>query len=195
MGQDGAGKDQDKRPPRLTMDQHYFRLREQIESFFYLEADLLDERRFQEWLDCLHEDLHYFMPMRRNVKFGQHEERENTRPGTDIGWFDEDKWTVTKRVEQILTGVHYAEEPLSRVSHLITNVRVIGATPSVREARQVRTSCRFLVYQNRVEYETYQFVGRRYDTLVRSADSWQVLEREVILDQNILLAKNLSTFF
>ena len=98
MGQDGAGKDQDKRPQRLTMDQHYFRLREQVESFFYLEADLLDERRFQECLDCLHEDLHYFMPMRRNVKFGQHDERENTRPGTDIGWFDEDKWTVTKRV-------------------------------------------------------------------------------------------------
>ena len=34
-------------------------------------------------------------------------ERENTRQGSGISWFDEDKWTLTKRVDQILTGVHY----------------------------------------------------------------------------------------
>jgi 3-phenylpropionate/cinnamic acid dioxygenase small subunit len=180
---------------QLLKDQHYYRLREELETFFYEEADLLDERQFGAWLDCLHEDVHYFMPIRRNVKFGEHAAHENSRAGIDIGWFDEDKWTLTKRVEQILTGVHYAEEPLSRVSHLITNVRLRSATPSARDAQEVQTSCRFLVYQNRVEYETYTFVGRRYDTLLRSGDTWKVRKREIILDQNVLLAKNLSTFF
>src|ERR1700760_3096897 len=89
-----------------TLD--YYRLREEIEEFLYEEAALLDERRYVEWLDLLTEDLTYFMPLRRNVKFGQHAAHENTREGKDISWFDEDKWTLGKRVEQIMTGIHWA---------------------------------------------------------------------------------------
>jgi 3-phenylpropionate/cinnamic acid dioxygenase small subunit len=107
----------------MEHDLAYFRLREEIEDFLYEEADLLDQRRFGEWLDRLTDDLHYFMPMRRNVAFGTHAEHENTRAGQDISWFDEDKWTLSKRVEQIMTGIHWAEEPLSRVCHFVTNIR------------------------------------------------------------------------
>jgi 3-phenylpropionate/cinnamic acid dioxygenase small subunit len=65
-------------------DLAYFRLKEEIEDFLYAEADLLDQHRFGDWLDCLADDLHYFMPMRRNVQFGTHDEHENTRAGQDI---------------------------------------------------------------------------------------------------------------
>ena len=167
----------------------------ELAEFLYLEADLLDERRFAEWLDLLAEDLIYFMPIRHNVKFGQHAERENTRQGEGISWFDEDKWTLGKRVEQILTGVHYAEEPLSRTAHLVTNIRVISATPSCAAAETAEVSSRFLIQQNRVEYETTQFVGRRRDILRREAAGWRIARREIILEQNVLLAKNLSVFF
>jgi 3-phenylpropionate/cinnamic acid dioxygenase small subunit len=173
----------------------WYQLREEIEDFLYLEADLLDQRRFNEWLDLLAEDLVYFMPMRRNVKFGQHAARENTRQGEGISWFDEDKWTLGKRVEQILTGVHYAEEPLSRVTHMVSNVRLLDVRPSLDEAQQVTAGSRFLVYQNRVEYETFTFVGRRTDELRRAGTSWQIARREIILEQNVLQAKNLSIFF
>ena len=135
------------------------------------------------------------MPIRRNVKFGQHADRENTRQGEGISWFDEDKWTLGKRVEQILTGVHFAEEPLSRVCHLVSNVRIVGVEPSATSPATVTVGSRFLVWQNRVEYETYTFVGRRTDVLRRVGSSWKLKRREIILDQNILLAKNLSTFF
>lgn len=172
----------------------YYRLKADIEDFLYAEADLLDERHYREWLDLLAEDIVYFMPMRRNVKFGQHAERENTKCGVGISWFDEDKWTLTKRVEQILTGVHYAEEPLSRVTHMVTNVQIRNAYPSVEDASEVEVRSRFLVYQNRVEYETYTFVGRRIDTL-RMTDGWKIARREIILDQNVLQAKNLTAFF
>lgn len=173
----------------------WFELRQEIEDFLYHEADLLDQRRFKEWLDLLAEDLVYFMPIRRNVKFGQHAEHENTRQGEGISWFDEDKWTLTKRVEQILTGVHYAEEPLSRVTHMVSNVRLLALSPSVEDARDVTVGCRFLVYQNRVEYESTTFIGRRTDQLRRVGESWQIARRELILEQNVLLAKNLSVFF
>ncbi len=178
----------------------WLELKQDIEDFLYHEADLLDQRRFKEWLELLAEDLVYFMPIRRNVKFGQHAERENTRQGEGISWFDEDKWTLTKRVEQILTGVHYAEEPLSRVTHMVSNVRLLEVSPSAEDARDVTVGCRFLVHQNRVEYETTTFIGRRTDKLRRSGcaasgASWQIVRRELILEQNVLLAKNLSVFF
>jgi len=170
-------------------------LQQEIADFLYDEADLLDQRRFKDWLELLADDLVYFMPIRRNVKFGQHAAQENTRQGEGISWFDEDKWTLTKRVEQILTGVHYAEEPLSRVTHMVSNVRLLDVAPSAEHAQDVTVGCRFLVYQNRVEYETTMFVGRRTDTLRRMGGSWQIARRELLLEQNVLLAKNLSVFF
>jgi len=173
----------------------YYRLKADIEDFYYREADLLDERRFREWLDLLAEDISYFMPIRRNVKFGQHASRENTRQGEGISWFDEDKWTLTKRVDQILTGVHYAEEPLSRITHMVSNVQIKAVRPTVDGARELDAVSRILVYQNRVEYETHTFVGRRHDTLRLTDAGWKVARREILLEQSILLAKNLTTFF
>ena len=173
----------------------WYELKQEVEEFLYHEADLLDQRRFREWLDLLADDLVYFMPIRRNVKFGQHADRENTRQGEGISWFDEDKWTLGKRIEQILTGVHYAEEPLSRVTHMVSNVRLLDVQPSAEAPQEVTVGCRFLVYQNRVEYETYTFVGRRTDVLRRAGDGWQIARRELILEQNVLLAKNLSILF
>ena len=90
-------------------------LKEEIEQFLYREAELLDERRYEEWLALFTEDAQYFMPMRRNVPHDE-PEREFTRAGTDVNWFDEGKDTLTRRVKQILTGIHWAEEPPSRVN-------------------------------------------------------------------------------
>ena len=181
--------------PNLPRNEAYYRLKADMEDFLYAEADLLDERQFREWLNLLADDVTYFMPIRRNVKFGQHAQRENTVQGSGISWFDEDKWTLTKRVDQILTGVHYAEEPLSRVCHMVSNVQLLDAQPSLEAPRELKARSRFLVYQNRVEYETYTFVGKRTDLIRKTSDGWKIARREILLDQNVLLAKNLSTFF
>lgn len=173
----------------------YYRLKADIEDFYFREADLLDDRRFRDWLDILADDVSYFMPIRHNVKFGQHAARENTKIGEGISWFDEDKWTLTKRVEQILTGVHYAEEPLSRICHMVSNVQIRGVRPDLEQPREIDVTGRFLIYQNRVEYETYTFVGRRNDMLRMTDSGWKVARREILLEQNILLAKNLTMFF
>ena len=181
--------------PALPRNDAYYRLKADMEDFLYAEADLLDNRQFRDWLNLLADDIVYFMPIRRNVKFGQHAQRENTVQGSGISWFDEDKWTLTKRVDQILTGVHYAEEPLSRVSHMVSNVQIQRVMPALAEPKEVEVRCRFLVYQNRIEYETYTFVGKRTDLIRWTTDGWKIARREILLDQNVLLAKNLSTFF
>lgn len=169
-------------------------LKNEIEEFLYHEAELLDERRFAEWLELLADDLRYWMPMRRNVKFGELE-REYTREGEDINWFDEGKPTLERRVNQILTGVHWAEEPLSRICHIVSNVQLLAAAPSAQEAAEVAVKCRFYVYRNRVETETDHLIGKREDLLRRESGGWKIAQRKIILDQNVLLAKNLTFFF
>jgi 3-phenylpropionate/cinnamic acid dioxygenase small subunit len=169
-------------------------LKQEIEEFLYREADLLDERRYEEWLALVADDVRYWMPMRRNVKFGE-EAREFTRAGQDINWFDEGKETLTRRVKQILTGMHWAEEPVSRISHMISNVRLLEINPSAAEPHEVTVGCRFLIYRNRVETETDILVGKREDLLRRVDGQWQIARRKIVLDQNVLLTKNLTFFF
>jgi 3-phenylpropionate/cinnamic acid dioxygenase small subunit len=169
-------------------------LREEIEEFLYREADLLDERRYEEWLALIADDVRYWMPMRRNVKVGE-AEREFTRADHDINWFDEGKETLTRRVKQILTGMHWAEEPVSRISHMVSNVRLTEVNPSLAEPAEVATRCRFLIYRNRVETETDILVGKREDLLRRTSGQWQIARRKIVLDQNVLLTKNLTFFF
>jgi 3-phenylpropionate/cinnamic acid dioxygenase small subunit len=168
-------------------------LSQEITDFLYREAELLDERRYQEWLGLLADDIRYWMPMRRNVKFGE-EEREFTRADSDINWFDEGKDTLGRRIKQIETGIHWAEEPRSRLSHLVTNVQLQGAEPSFAVPREVSVTCRFLIYRNRVETETDILVGRREDLLRRNGAGWLLARRKIILDQNVLLTKNLTFF-
>lgn len=167
-------------------------LEREVERFFYAEATLLDERRFEEWLGLMAEDVHYFMPIAGNVRHDDPHER--TRPHRDAAWFDEGKETLTQRVRQLATGLHWAEEPRSRVSHLVTNVELV-AVRGAPGAEEVDTRCRFLVWRNRREDESDLFVGKRLDCLARSGAGWKVRRREIRLDQSVLLAKNLTTFF
>lgn len=49
----------------LTIEDHLLRL--EVEDFLWHEADILDDFRYEEWLDLLTDDVSYWMPIRRNV--------------------------------------------------------------------------------------------------------------------------------
>ena len=87
----------------------YLDLMREVEDFFYLEADLLDEREYDQWLDLLTEDIVYWMPMRKNVSYANRD--KDTTEEDDLAWIHDDKETLRKRVKQIQTGVHWADEP------------------------------------------------------------------------------------
>ena len=62
-------------------------------------------------------------------------------------------------------------------------------------AEEVSVKSRFLLYRNRVETETDLLVGKREDLLRRVDGGWRIARRKIILDQSVLLAKNLTFFF
>ena len=45
-------------------------LQREIEEFVAMEAELLDERRYNEWIQLMADDIHYYLPIRRNMRFG-----------------------------------------------------------------------------------------------------------------------------
>jgi len=171
----------------------YLDLMREIEDFFYKEADLLDERDYDQWLDLLTEDVVYWMPMRKNVSFANRD--KDITAENDVAWFHDDKETLRKRVKQIQTGLHWADEPISRVAHVITNIRLADPISVLDEGAKATTKCRFIVYRNRLESETDLLIGRREDTLTRVGSELKVARRKIILDQSVLLAKNLTMFF
>jgi 3-phenylpropionate/cinnamic acid dioxygenase small subunit len=165
-------------------------LEREIEQFLYNEAELLDERRFSEWIELVADDIHYHMPIRRNVKFGE-QHRENSDSESEISWFDEGKSTLAGRVRQLNTGIHWCEEPFSRIRHIVSNIQVTEVNGD-----EVKVRSRFFVYLNRLRDEVNMFVGKREDILRRDSETgWKIAKRTIILDQNVLLAKVLTTFF
>jgi 3-phenylpropionate/cinnamic acid dioxygenase small subunit len=169
------------------------RLRLELEDFYTREADLLDERRFEEWLELLHPDIRYRIPMSQNVH-SSHAAAEFLTGDLAVYWMDEGKRTLTQRVAQLRTGLHWAEEPMSRTCHMYSNTRVVDMRDD-HGCRRVTARMRFLVYRNRLQSEVDLLVGKRVDELIADGGSgWKVIARTVYLDQTVLLANNLTTF-
>jgi 3-phenylpropionate/cinnamic acid dioxygenase small subunit len=169
-----------------------------VEQFLYREARLLDERRFHEWLDLFTDDVRYWMAGRstrypRSSKAITTLNRQESDVATEdeLAILDETKATLEGRVARLDTGMAWAEDPPSRTRHLITNIEVEPGDA----AAELKVHSNFLVYRTRAETEQDLYVGARQDTLRRVDGAWKIAHRKLVLDQNVLLPKNVSVFF
>jgi 3-phenylpropionate/cinnamic acid dioxygenase small subunit len=176
--------------PPPTSDIDRLILQHRVEEFLYYEAELLDQWRYGEWIELTTEDIRYWMPLRRNVKYGDWD-RERTAELSELAWIDEGRPTLERRVKQLLSGVHWAAEPLSRISHMITNVRITDEADN----GEVTVRSRFLVYRNHLDDEEAILVGKREDVLRPRESAFLLARRSIFLDQSVLLTKNLTFLF
>src|SRR5436309_14902789 len=123
----------------------------EVEQFLYREARLLDERRFNEWLDLFTDDVRYWMGARANryprnskaisiLSPNRYVEDDKTR-ADELSILDETKETLSARVARLETGMAWAEDPPSRTRHLITNIEVEADTGAELSAHS-----NFIVY-------------------------------------------------
>jgi 3-phenylpropionate/cinnamic acid dioxygenase small subunit len=173
----------------------------EVEQFLYREARLLDERRLHEWLDLFTEDVRYWMPGRTSrypvaskaigiLDPERYEAEELSKEG-ELAIFDETKETLQARIVRLDTGMAWAEDPPSRTRHLITNIEVEPGDITA----ELKVLSNYIVYRSRGETEQDFYVGRREDILRQVDGTWKIARRKIILDQNVLLAKNMSIFF
>jgi len=160
----------------------------EVEQFLYDEAAALDDRRFDDWLQMLADDIHYWMPIRRTVN-AQDIEQEFTSVG-DMAYFDDTKEILQYRVKRLDTGYAWAELPPSRTRHLITNIRVVSV-----EGDELGVESNFHLYRSRLDTEEDSWFGKRCDRLRRVSGTLLIARRHIFLDQTVLLSTNLSSLF
>jgi 3-phenylpropionate/cinnamic acid dioxygenase small subunit len=173
----------------------------EVEKFLYREARLLDLRRFHEWLELFTDDVRYWMTGRSNrypksskaitiLDPERYVEDDLTR-ADELALLDETKETLAARVARLDSGMAWAEDPPSRTRHIITNIEI---EPSASDS-ELTVYSNFIVYRSRAETEQDFYVGAREDLLRRVDGAWKIASRRLILDQNVLTAKNISVFF
>ena len=176
---------------RADRDIHF-----EVEQFYYEEAELLDDGRFADWLELLADDVDYWMPTRTNRL--RRQQALSIAARGEAAFYDETKDSLAWRIRRFDSGMAWAEDPPSRTRHLVTNIVAHHVDPDAQagfttDDLEVRSA--FLVYRNRLQREENIFAGRRVDILRRTDEGLQVARRVILLDQNVLQAKNISTFF
>ena len=163
-------------------------LKFEAEEFLYHEADLLDGRKYEEWLELLADDIHYWMPIRRTTQ-AREVDREFTPLG-GVAFFDDDKNILNMRVQRLAVGRAWAEDPPSRTRRLITNVRITQI-----ESEDVTVNSNFQLYRTRLNSEEDSWIGRREDVLRRVDGSFKLAQRHIYLEQTVILSQNMSNLF
>lgn len=161
----------------------------EIEQFLYAEAALLDERRIDEWLTLMADDVQYRMPVVTNLQPGG-----TPMPGHEsFGHFEDSKESLRIRVKRLNTGLVPAENPPARMRRFVSNVRITDISASGEHEVQ----CLFILKRTRLDWQLDLFHGARTDVL-RRADTplgWQVARRTIYIDQSLVPSYNLNTLF
>lgn len=152
-------------------------LQHEVEQFLFREADLLDTRRFDDWLALFAEDATYLSPI---VPVQQVPRAVPENEGFSI--FNEKKSFLELRIKRLATRFAHAEQPPSRTRHLLSNVRV--ATDDA--VGTIVADVNFIVFQSRLEDTEAFFVGARQDTLVRESGQLRIRRRRIVFDQRTL---------
>lgn len=157
-------------------------LKREVEDFLAREAHLLDDRRFEDWLNLFTEDAEYLVPLREYL------EGDVEPAGQPV--IRENKDGLRLRVRKDATGFSHTELPPSMTCHLITNI-VVDEIPDSTDVEAYST---FAVRQIRKLHDEAWWAGRRVDRLRRANGSWQISRREVRMDATVY-PRGVSIFF
>jgi p-cumate 2,3-dioxygenase subunit beta len=147
--------------------------REQVEDFLYTEAALLDEWRLDEWLALFDQERGgYYMPTTDHPG-GDH--------NTDLFLIADDMPKLRSRVEQLLSGLTWAENPRSRTRHMVSNVRIRR-----RDGDVLSVTANFVVFRMRFQNIDPYIGTYHYKLLPREEGMFAILERRAILDLEAL---------
>lgn len=171
-----AWADRDPVPPELRLA---------VQDFLIDEAELLDSRRFEEWLALFTDDVEYRVPVRITRRAGHPD------VVTDIFHFDENRVSLGLRVARLKTDVAWAEDPPSFTRRFVTNVKVTAGEGT----NEVVARNYLLLYRSRGGRGSHDLLsGVRHDTLRLVGGNLRIARRHVVLDQATLGTKNLAVF-
>ncbi len=128
---------------------------QKVEQFLYREARLLDERRFEEWMELFAEDGYYWVPAAP----------DQDDPYQAVSIFLDDRDLMKTRIERLGHSMIHSQEPHSRTCHYVSNVEVDEAYGEVNEILAYSTQ---MMLEFRLDKQTSY--GGRCRHLLRKTD-------------------------
>jgi len=154
--------------------------REEAEALLYSEAQLLDERRFDEWLALFTADGRYSVPC-----------GEKGDPGPITHLVSDDHSGIEDRVWQIQHPRRFSQNPPSRTTHMISNVLVDAA-----EGDDIAVHSAILVHEMRKTQggkgETRSFAGHCEHVLRHEDGALRIASKTIWLIDRELPIYNLT---
>ncbi|WP_131105953.1 aromatic-ring-hydroxylating dioxygenase subunit beta [Ornithinimicrobium sufpigmenti] len=162
------------------------RIQYEIEQFLYQESHLLDSNRQGEWLDLLHDEFVYRLP----VPVAR---EEPSQPQHDpvLEYANESKSFLSMRFHRIDSDFAWAERPSAYVRHFVSNVQVETEV----EGRAWTVSSNVLVSRSRLPDPPSVASARRVDRIVRQGERLLLRERVVYLDTEVPTDSQLGSIF
>lgn len=151
-------------------------LQVEVERFIFEEASLVDQGRWQEWLEMYTEDMVYWAPSWIN------EQEMTTDPEAEVSIiYMNSRKELEHRIWRFTSGESPASYPLPRTNHIISNVRILeDRQDSVVAASNWLTQC----YRNK---EQILYGGHYEHTLRRGDTGFRISNKKVVLLNDVVL--------
>jgi len=155
-------------------------------QFLVEEAHLLDTSQFEAWLELLDPSIRYRMPVRVTAVKAAVEADVQT-----MDHFDEDLYSLRKRVERFQTSSAWTEDPQSRLRHHVSNVRCFAVDGDDR----ILVESAVLLYRSRGDRTPPSLLSAgRVDQLVEGSNGLRLADRTIEIDESVLRTQNLAIF-
>lgn len=152
-------------------------LRGRIEDFLYLEAELLDEWKVEEWFALFAEGATYEVPPTGT---------DEADPATSLFYIADDYVRLRERVVRLTKKEAHSEFPRSQQRHMISNVRITGLNDGIADV-----SSNFVTYRaKRGVVDTYY--GKHLHRIDCKADPFRIMSKRSILGMDMLYPGKLT---
>jgi 3-phenylpropionate/cinnamic acid dioxygenase small subunit len=141
--------------------------RRAIGEFIRAETQLLDDRRFEEWMELFAEDGYYWAPIAQ----------EQRDPLTHVSLFFDDKATMRTRIQRLRHPRIHMQIPHSRTVHVTSDVEVAPA----QDSQLISARCNFIMLEYRPTRPQNVWGGRYDYRLVRSDGAYRIAMKKATL--------------
>ena len=150
------------------------------------EAYLLDTQDYATWLTLLTDDIRYVMPVRVTTALAA---GFDTARG--MAHFDEDKYSLDRRVARFATEHAWTEDPPSRLRHHVGNIRTFATD----RPDEVEVQSSVLLFRSRGDVREPSIVSAGRDDVLRDeTGTWRLARRTIMVDESVLRMQNLAIF-
>ena len=129
-----------------------------VEQFLYRQADLLDQKRWEDWIGLFTDDGVYWMPPEPSYK---------TWDGTPA-IFAEDKNLMRVRMGRVLHPDAWSQRPLWGTNHVVSNVIIENES-----AQEIRVRSRFHMLELRRD-DVRHFAGSYEHHLRKTKEGYRI---------------------